>query len=38
MFAVKENLKVDFVPRANDPQAKFELEYNISLALDGNAN
>ncbi|KAL1896836.1 hypothetical protein Sste5346_004470 [Sporothrix stenoceras] len=37
VFAVKENLKVDFVPRANDPEAKFELEYNISLALDPKA-
>ncbi|KIH94340.1 catechol 1,2-dioxygenase [Sporothrix brasiliensis 5110] len=37
VFAVKENLKVDFAPRANDPQAEFELEYNVSLALDPKA-
>ncbi|CAK7228714.1 hypothetical protein SBRCBS47491_006999 [Sporothrix bragantina] len=34
VFAVKDGLTVDFVPRKNDPQAAFQLTYDISLALD----
>ena len=37
VFAVKDALKVTFVPRSGDPEAKFELEYNISLAVDPKA-
>lgn len=32
VFAVKNNLRVEFVPRKGDPQAALELEYNIGLA------
>jgi hypothetical protein len=32
VFAVKDELSVSFAPRADDPQAKLELEYNITLA------
>ncbi|KJZ78205.1 hypothetical protein HIM_02243 [Hirsutella minnesotensis 3608] len=32
VFAVKDELKVQFVPRKDDSQANLELEYNISLA------
>ncbi|KID91809.1 Intradiol ring-cleavage dioxygenase, core [Metarhizium guizhouense ARSEF 977] len=32
VFAVKDELKVEFVPRKGDPQAPLELEYNITLA------
>ncbi|POR35546.1 Catechol 1,2-dioxygenase [Tolypocladium paradoxum] len=32
VFAVKDDLKVRFVPRKGDPEAELELEYNISLA------
>ncbi|RMJ16509.1 hypothetical protein CDV36_003808 [Fusarium kuroshium] len=32
VFAVKDGLTVDFVPRKGDPQANWELEYNMSLA------
>lgn len=32
VFAVKDDLKVRFVPRKGDPKATLELEYNISLA------
>ncbi|KAI1845952.1 hypothetical protein JX265_011152 [Neoarthrinium moseri] len=32
VFAVKDDLTVTFVPRKNDPQAQWELEYNLSLA------
>ncbi|KAJ4328652.1 hypothetical protein N0V84_000842 [Fusarium piperis] len=34
VFAVKDGLTVHFVPRKGDPQANWELEYNMSL---GNA-
>ncbi|EPE02622.1 catechol dioxygenase [Ophiostoma piceae UAMH 11346] len=37
VFAVKEALKVNFVPRQGDPEAKFELQYNVSLAVDPKA-
>jgi len=32
VFAVKDSLLVDFVPRKDDPKASLELEYNILLA------
>ncbi|KAJ0418322.1 Intradiol ring-cleavage dioxygenase [Aspergillus carlsbadensis] len=32
VFAVKESLIVDFLPRKNDSKAQFELEYNFRLA------
>ena len=32
VFAVKDGLIVDFVPRYGDPRAQFELEYNFKLA------
>lgn len=31
VFAVKDSLVVDFVPRENDPQASLELNYDIKL-------
>lgn len=31
VFAVKDGLTVDFAPRKGDPQASWELEYNMSL-------
>lgn len=31
VFAVKNGLTVDFVPRKDDPKAKWQLEYNMSL-------
>lgn len=33
VFAVKEELIVDFKPREGDPEAKWELEYNFVLGL-----
>lgn len=32
VFAVKDSLVVDFLPRKDDPKAQFELEYNFRLA------
>ena len=32
VFAVKDQLTVDFVPRKGDPEAKLELTYDITLA------
>jgi len=32
VFAVKDSLIVEFVPRKNDDQAKFELKYDINMA------
>ncbi len=32
VFAVKDQLTVDFVPRKDDPEAKLELTYDITLA------
>jgi catechol 1,2-dioxygenase len=32
VFAVKNSLIVDFVPREGDPKAKFEVSYNFKLA------
>jgi len=32
VFAVKDDLVVDFKPRENDPKAELDLEYNITLA------
>lgn len=31
VFAVKNGLTVDFVPRKDDAKAKLQLEYNMSL-------
>ena len=31
VFAVKDSLVVDFVPREGDPQAATELEYDVKL-------
>jgi catechol 1,2-dioxygenase len=31
VFAVKDSLIVDFVPRKDDPQAGLELEYDVKL-------
>lgn len=32
VFAVKNGLTVTFTPRKGDPEAAWEVEYNISLA------
>lgn len=32
VFAVKDDLVIDFLPRENDPKAKLDLTYNIKLA------
>ncbi|KAM3549782.1 hypothetical protein ARSEF4850_008672 [Beauveria asiatica] len=32
VFAVKDGLTVDFVPRKDDPEAVWDLEYNVRLA------
>lgn len=32
VFAVKDGLTVKFVPREGDPEAKWELEYDVALA------
>lgn len=32
VFAVKDGLTVHFVPRKGDPQAEYELEYNVTLS------
>ncbi|PQK10799.1 hypothetical protein BB8028_0002g11180 [Beauveria bassiana] len=32
VFAVKDGLTVDFVPRKDDPEAVWDLEYNVKLA------
>jgi catechol 1,2-dioxygenase len=32
VFAVKNDLVVDFKPRENDPKASLDLEYNVRLA------
>ncbi|KAI6749499.1 hypothetical protein HG530_014913 [Fusarium avenaceum] len=34
VFAVKDGLTVTFTPRKDDPQADWELEYNMSLATE----
>lgn len=31
VFAVKDSLVVDFVPRQNDPQAGLELKYDVKM-------
>lgn len=36
MFAVKDELKVEFKERKDDAQAKLELEYNIHLGRTSN--
>lgn len=35
VFAVKDDLVVEFTPRENDPKAKLNLEYNVFLAPKG---
>ena len=37
VFAVKESLIVDFVPRKGDPEAQFELAYDFQLAASKEA-
>ena len=32
VFAVKDDLVVDFIPRKDDPKAQLDLEYNVKLA------
>jgi catechol 1,2-dioxygenase len=32
VFAVKDSLIVDFVPKEGDPKADFDLEYNFKMA------
>lgn len=32
VFAVKDSLVVEFVPRKDDPKAPFELNYDIQMA------
>ncbi len=32
VFAVKDDLVVDFKPRKDDPKAELDLEYNVLLA------
>lgn len=32
VFAVKDALTVEFVPRKDDPEAELELQYDIALA------
>lgn len=32
VFAVKDGLTVDFVPRKDDAKAEWDLEYNVKLA------
>jgi catechol 1,2-dioxygenase len=34
VFAVKDSLVVDFVPRKDDPKAALELEYDVKLVAD----
>lgn len=36
VFAVKDSLVVEFVPRKGDEQAQFELKYDIALAPNGS--
>jgi len=33
VFAVKDDLVVDFKPKTDDPKAQLDLEYNVTLAL-----
>ncbi|CAI7641514.1 unnamed protein product [Penicillium palitans] len=33
VFAVKDDLVVDFKPKTNDPKASLDLEYNVKMAL-----
>lgn len=37
VFAVKDSLVVEFKPRKDDPQASFELQYDITMAPNGTA-
>lgn len=36
VFAVKDSLVVDFVPRKGDPQSELELNYDVKLVKDSN--
>ncbi|OQD87083.1 hypothetical protein PENANT_c006G05794 [Penicillium antarcticum] len=38
VFAVKDSLVVDFVPRKDDPEAGLELNYDVKLVKDGTTN
>lgn len=38
MFAVKDSLVVDFVPREGDSQAALELNYDVKLVADEHIN
>ena len=33
VFAVKDDLVVDFKPKTDDPKAQLDLEYNVTMAL-----
>lgn len=37
VFAVKDSLVVEFKPRSGDPEAKFELQYDITMAPNDTA-
>ena len=37
VFAVKDSLIVDFVPRKDDPQASLELNYDVKMAPSGKS-
>lgn len=36
VFAVKDSLVVEFLPRKDDPEAEFELQYDIQMAPNGS--
>jgi catechol 1,2-dioxygenase len=38
VFAVKDSLVVDFVPRKDDPKAALELQYDVKLVADTKAS
>lgn len=38
VFAVKDSLVVDFIPRKDDPKAGLELEYDVKLVADEASN
>lgn len=38
VFAVKDDLVVEFKPRKDDSKAKLDLEYNVILAPDSYGN
>jgi catechol 1,2-dioxygenase len=37
VFAVKDDLTVTFTARKGDPQAEWDLDYNIALAPEGGS-